>query len=179
MKPILLQRHPAFPSSAATVWIRIGRHEDSLLATYRIPGDTRALAFPEKCRPSFRDNLWEHTCFELFVRLPSGSDYLEFNFSPSEEWAVYHFDEYREGMRRAPVGIPKIVATRWKTRFELSVRCDLPADWARRRLQVNLSAILEAKDGSRSYWALAHPPGEPDFHHPDCFLLDLPPPAQA
>ena len=25
-----------------------------------------------------------------------------------------------------------------------------------------------------SYWALAHPPGKPDFHHPDCFALELP-----
>ena len=43
--------------------------------------------------------------------------------------------------------------------------------------QVGLSAVIEAKDGSRSYWALAHPPGKPDFHHRDCFALRLPPAA--
>ena len=26
-------------------------------------------------------------------------------------------------------------------------------------------------DDELSYWALAHPPGRPDFHHPDCFAL--------
>jgi len=26
---------------------------------------------------------------------------------------------------------------------------------------------------------LAHPPGKPDFHHPDCFALELPPASEA
>lgn len=42
-----------------------------------------------------------------------------------------------------------------------------------------ISAVIEEADGTKSYWALAHPPGEPDFHHPDCFVLDLPPPDSA
>ena len=37
-------------------------------------------------------------------------------------------------------------------------------------------AVIEAVDGSVSYWALAHPAGKPDFHHPDGFALQLPPP---
>jgi hypothetical protein len=43
------------------------------------------------------------------------------------------------------------------------------ADW-----EVGLSAVIEAADGALSYWALRHPAGRPDFHHPDCFALDLP-----
>jgi hypothetical protein len=36
---------------------------------------------------------------------------------------------------------------------------------------LGLSAVLEEQDGTKSYWALAHPPGgKPDFHHPDCFV---------
>lgn len=41
-----------------------------------------------------------------------------------------------------------------------------------------LSAVVEETDGTKSYWALRHPPGVPDFHHPDCFALELPAPAQ-
>ena len=37
--------------------------------------------------------------------------------------------------------------------------------------RVGMSAILEEEDGTISYWALAHPPGRPDFHHPDCLSL--------
>ena len=39
---------------------------------------------------------------------------------------------------------------------------------------MGLSAIIEETDGTKSYWALAHPPGEePDFHDPACFALEL------
>ena len=42
-------------------------------------------------------------------------------------------------------------------------------DW-----QVALSAVVEDASGDKSYWASAHPPGRPDFHHPDSFALHLP-----
>ena len=35
-------------------------------------------------------------------------------------------------------------------------------------------AVLEEKDGTKSYWALAHPGGKPDFHDPGCFAAHLP-----
>ena len=41
-------------------------------------------------------------------------------------------------------------------------------------LSIGLSAVIEETDGTKSYWALRHPPGPPDFHHPDCFALELP-----
>jgi hypothetical protein len=34
--------------------------------------------------------------------------------------------------------------------------------------------VIEETNGRLSYWALAHPPGKPDFHHSDCFALELP-----
>jgi hypothetical protein len=34
--------------------------------------------------------------------------------------------------------------------------------------------VIEEVDGGLSYWALAHPPGKPDFHDPNCFALELP-----
>lgn len=50
-------------------------------------------------------------------------------------------------------------------------RLGLPADapW-----RLGLSAVIEETSGAKSYWALAHAPGKPDFHHPDAFALDLP-----
>jgi hypothetical protein len=39
--------------------------------------------------------------------------------------------------------------------------------------RLGLSAIIEEASGQRSYWALAHPPGKPDFHHPDSFALEV------
>lgn len=46
-------------------------------------------------------------------------------------------------------------------------------------MQIALSAVIEEKDGTKSYWALRHPPGKPDFHHPDCFALTLEAPEAA
>ena len=42
-----------------------------------------------------------------------------------------------------------------------------------------LSSVIEELDGTKSYWALAHPPGQPDFHHPACFAATLPAPEQS
>jgi hypothetical protein len=39
-----------------------------------------------------------------------------------------------------------------------------------------LCAVIEERDARLSYWALAHPPGRPDFHHPACFAATLPAP---
>ena len=35
------------------------------------------------------------------------------------------------------------------------------------------AAVIEEDGGPLSYWALQHPPGNPDFHHPDGFALEL------
>jgi hypothetical protein len=63
----------------------------------------------------------------------------------------------------------------WELRadLDLSSAPGLTDEWA---WQTGLSAVVETKDGGISYWALAHPPGKPDFHHPDSFALTLPPP---
>ena len=41
------------------------------------------------------------------------------------------------------------------------------------KLKLGLSAVIEGADGGLSYWALRHPPGKPDFHHPEAFVLEL------
>ncbi|MEO7634103.1 MAG: hypothetical protein ABIS38_00470 [Sphingomicrobium sp.] len=40
---------------------------------------------------------------------------------------------------------------------------------------IGLSAVIEEQDGAKSYWALAHGPGPPDFHNRACFAHCLPP----
>jgi hypothetical protein len=40
-----------------------------------------------------------------------------------------------------------------------------------------LSAVIEEAGGAKSYWALAHPPGRPDFHSAAGFLVPLQPAA--
>lgn len=105
------------------------------------------------------------------------SDYHEFNFSPSGKWAAYAFAKYREGTPLADEALnPRIVARSGAGRFELGVSIPLDrlsAMHPRGRLAIALSAVIEEEQGMLSYWALGHPPGKPDFHHPDAFALDL------
>ena len=54
--------------------------------------------------------------------------------------------------------------------LELDRLSDLPRDAAWR---LGLAAVIEETSGRKSYWALAHPPGKPDFHHPDCFAHEF------
>jgi hypothetical protein len=41
--------------------------------------------------------------------------------------------------------------------------------------QLGLSVMIEERGGRKSYWALAHPSGKADFHHPDCFAHEFSP----
>jgi hypothetical protein len=41
--------------------------------------------------------------------------------------------------------------------------------------RLGVSAVIEESDGAKSYWALKHAPGKPDFHHADSFAYELNP----
>jgi hypothetical protein len=121
-------------------------------------------------KPYRTDRLWQTTCFELFLQ---GRDdaYVELNFSPTTQWAAYSFKAYREGMERLELAPPVIGYWTDDGQPYISITFDLPMQPSG---AVAVSAVIEETDGTKSYWALAHPPGAPDFHHPDCFALTLP-----
>ena len=60
------------------------------------------------------------------------------------------------------------------TNYALNAHLEDDGCVADRRWRLGLSAVIEEADGTKSYWALAHPPGSPDFHHADCFVVELP-----
>jgi hypothetical protein len=119
------------------------------------------------------DELWLHTCFEAFVGSSSGEAYYEFNFAPSTQWAAYRFDGYRRGMCAAHEISAPIIEVRSNSdsyTLQASLELDRLSDLTREASwRLGLSALIEDRSGRKSYWALAHPPGKPDFHHMDCF----------
>jgi hypothetical protein len=124
------------------------------------------------------DELWRHTCFEAFACASPNTGYFEFNFAPSMQWAAYRFSGYRTGMSVASeVGTPRFEVRSSDACYELQVALELnrlpglsnDATW-----KLGLSAVIEETSGRKSYWALAHPPGDPDFHHSVCFARELP-----
>lgn len=142
---------------------------------YELRADTARLRIPRTGAGRRVAELWRHTCFEAFIAVPDTSAYYEFNFSPALDWAAYRFEAYREGRAPPPLAqAPDISVHRGADRLELtaSVPLDslaLPAS----ALRVALAAVIEDAQGRLAYWALRHPPGKPDFHHPQSFTLEL------
>jgi hypothetical protein len=174
--PLQLTRHPDTPCAAIErITVDVARpRPGELELRYAAFGETGGVALPRVRASGRADELWRHTCFEAFVRAGAGEGYVELNFAPSTEWAAYRFDAYREGMAPAEVSAPRIEAAAFADRFELTVAlalADLPpeAPW-----RLGLTAVIEEAGGRISYWALAHAPGKPDFHHPSGIALDLP-----
>ncbi|HEV2569336.1 GIY-YIG nuclease family protein [Sphingomonas sp.] len=172
---LFLHPHLAqLPSQPFGLEVDLKRLVDRLRVRFRLLGGIEAVRVPAAAAPARRDNLWQHTCFEVFAQTAGG--YIEFNLSPSTEWAAYGFTGYREGMTELATEAPSIHVDRSEHRLQLTAELVLPAGVTR----VGLSAVIEELDGSKSYWALRHPPGDkPDFHHPDCFALELPPASDA
>ena len=117
------------------------------------------------------DELWRTTCFEAFFAPAGKAAYREWNFAPRGNWAAYDFAGYREGMEKADVRSPPYIRmednfTWWTVGATIAVPADQAWDLA-------LSAVIEESDGTKSYWALAHPPERPDFHARDCFVATL------
>ncbi|HEX2225792.1 MAG TPA: DOMON-like domain-containing protein [Candidatus Binatia bacterium] len=176
LSPAILQRHPNTPASPVG-WIKaFPRIERRLLAlTYVVKGDIERLRAPTAKSPRRVPGLWRHTCFEAFIAVKGSRSYYEFNFSPSGEWAAYSFRSYREGSPLENERLqPGITVRRDASTLELSadIHLDhLPAAGKGASLWLGLSAVIEDTEGRLSYWALTHPPGKPDFHYPDSFIL--------
>jgi hypothetical protein len=138
------------------------------------------LLLPDPADGERADNLWQTTCFELFARIPGEASYSEYNFSPSNQWAAYAFAGYRDLLDNIGLAAaPEIYLDAGAEWINVEVTLILPEPWASAEIELALSAVIEETDGTKSYWALAHPPGKPDFHHPDCFALTLPAPSAA
>ena len=169
-----LRLHPDSHCAAATqIEADVVRpHPGSLILSYVVSGRIGDLRLPPVVAAARADELWRHTCFEAFVRPSTGSPYYEFNFSPSTQWAAYHFSGYRGGMRVATeIAAPRIEVRSSAESYTLQAALEL--DGVSLPWRIGLSAVLEETNGRKSYWALAHPPGKADFHHADCFALEL------
>lgn len=147
---------------------------------YVVHGPLDRICLPSPGALRRDDRLWEHTCAEAFVAAEGTPGYVELNVSPSRAWAAYAFTAYRE---RAAVSArlfePRITVQRDRDALTLDVDVTLTELSPSSRdagFRIGLSMVVEETDGRLSYWALRHPSAQPDFHHPDGFVLRLAPP---
>lgn len=173
-----LSRHPScLPDPLTSLKVRASWQKNDLQLIFTLEGDHATLKWPATENPARTDNLWEQTCFEVFFFTQDGA-YYEVNLSPSSRWAAYHFTDYRQGQSDADLPAPRIMMQPSESGpMELQSKLDLhglagldPSQ----PLQIGLSAVIETRSGQKTYWALAHPGERPDFHHPDCFIGQIP-----
>lgn len=174
-----LKLHPDSLCFATThIEVDVARPRAGILVlNYLVTGRIDDLRIAPVMPTARADELWRHTCFEAFIRSSRDEGYYEFNFAPSTQWAAYWFSSYRSGMRVATeISAPRIEVQSDAGLYTLQASLDLdrvsslPHDavW-----HLGLSAVLEETSGRKSYWALAHPPGKPDFHHSVCFAHEI------
>jgi hypothetical protein len=179
MKPaafsVPLCRHPDFPApgiagiTVAGIW-----DDDHLTLHYRIEGDLALLRIPKAHAPLAPEPLWAHTCCEVFGAPAHATGYREYNFSPSGEWMSHTFSAYRQRLPEAGlIGPESLCWQRDEKQLTLTVRLPATVFPARAPLRLALATVLERADGQLAYYALRHPPGPPDFHHPSGFALEL------
>lgn len=173
---VSLSRHPWTPADAVgEIAVRVQRRDMLLTLAFTVDGDVEQLRIPPSCPPRLAHQLWEHTCFEAFIAATGAAEYHELNLAPSGEWAAYVFRSYREIAGIDETLAPAITVQRGARRLELEAQVALdrllPAP--RAALRLGLSAVVEARDGTLSYWSVHHPPGKPDFHHADALAVPV------
>ena len=169
--------HPASPCSAVPALrvVTCALAEGGLQLRFELRAQLDALRIPAPAHSGFADELWRHTCFEVFVGASESVAYREFNFSPSGQWAAYAFTDYRQrDLSWLPSAAPYIATQSAANGLVLEAQIPaalLPSELG--NLHIGLSAVIETADGALSYWALTHPSERPDFHQRAAFTLRL------
>lgn len=168
--------HP--PLEVAQIEARIiGRDANWLRVRWRIEG-AQQLVVPPFAGRGRADELWQATCFELFLKPEGGVGYTEINLSPSERWNAYDFEAYRWDMRERPFPREPECTLRLGSSFAIFDAAIPAGGLPDVECAMGLSAVIEEQGGVTSYWSLDHPDGKPDFHAAACFAATLPAPAK-
>ena len=128
-------------------------------------------------QPSRKNELWRTTCFELFMKLPGGSEYWEVNLAPSRDWNMYRFTGYRSTLQPELMVDNINIATEITPPRLVSLRATLPLPLSvvNQKLAIGISSVIEDGDGNLHYFALRHCGLKPDFHDPAGFDIILDP----
>ena len=164
----VLVPHRADPA-VRSISVAVRRAGSTLNLLYVLDGDLQRIRLEAE-----GGELWQHTCFEAFIAPAAMPSYFEYNFSLSRRWKAYRFSSYRKGEPLDDASLaPRLSVHTAGDRVELEAGLDLAKLGVKQAARIGLSAVVEGMDRGLSYWALRHPPGKPDFHHPDAFALDL------
>ncbi|MEH2289955.1 DOMON-like domain-containing protein [Nostoc sp.] len=154
----------------------ISRNANQLTICYNLGGNLKEIAIaPQSNAPSRKHELWEDTCFELFLGIKDSARYWEFNFSPAGHWNIYRFDGYRQGMQEETAfeKLPFNIQNQ-ADGFALALDVDLDKIIsANQAIEVAITTVIKHRNGEVTYWASTHRGAEADFHLRDSFIVKL------
>ncbi|CAK8716505.1 Dihydroorotate oxidase B, electron transfer subunit [Candidatus Electrothrix laxa] len=157
----------------------LDRSATDLQVSYKLRGNLDSVrlpfAHPTTTTPRRRDELWQTTCFEFFVAVSGSPQYWEVNLSPSGDWNVYAFTEYRQGMREESSITALSFSQHLQNKF-YQLALDFPLAQlvaSDQSIDVAVSVILQGHNGQRGFYALTHCDSQPDFHQRESFLVRL------
>jgi hypothetical protein len=143
--------------------------QQQLTLSYRVYGDLQSIVMPAQTIAGQANELWKHTCFECFLQLANQKHYIELNFSPNGQWAIYAFDDYRiPAQSYDAISLVSMQTDKLNDEYLLEVVIDFNQLAIK---NIGLSAVVEAD--KLSYWALIHKQDEPDFHCQESFIINL------
>ena len=156
---------------------KTSRENNILSIEYSLAGDCKNILFPEvSLQPLRRAELWKESCFEFFLAIPNQPQYWEFNMSPSGDWNIYYMDAYRrvgfreetlfQGLQFSAQRAPGGVIVNATVDLLPILPSEIPA-------QLGITSVIQTRDGHETYWALAHPNPQADFHLRDSFIIQL------
>ena len=159
-----------FPSSLKLTG-KIDRTDNRLEIEYLLLGNLADIIIPKPVKLPDR----KQTCLEFFLGIKNSSQYWEFNLSPSEDWNIYHFEDYRQGMQEEMAfnSLPFIVESKSNS-LQLILKLDLNQIVSKEKsLEVGISTVIKSTDKNISYWALTHHDSQANFHHRDSFAIEI------
>jgi hypothetical protein len=172
-----MQLEPFDPFSDLSIDAKLNPHSKGFTLTFELTGSSLALVqFPLPSeKPSRKDELWKETCFECFFSVGGSNRYYEFNGSPSGDWALYAFDDYRQGMKHQIFASTSIhpVLVRWEREdHRLICEWNIPRFTEEFLDGAGITSVIRTAD-TVSYWAIRHAGEKPDFHLKRSFIHRL------
>jgi hypothetical protein len=182
----------AIPQEGFAIAATVLKTNQRLSISYFLSGDLSSVILPATTGTARRKNcLWEQTCFEFFLKVGTDQSYeapyWEFNLSPAGDWNVFALSQYRQLTHEEPA----ITSLPFDVRIgEDGLHLDLSVDLdslieTTQPLQIGVSAVVlvapdiseitgtPAPSSQETFWAIAHPGPEADFHHPQSFAITL------
>ena len=168
-----LHPFPGQDSGGMSIQGGIARTDQALVLSFVLQGNLDDLVLATTTERKRCDNLWQSTCLEMFWAEEGRKNYWELNLAPNGGWNVYAFTDYRTGMRQEDrIAEPLIETAHTTEGFSLTAELKIGNLHTNKApLRVGVNAVLKHHDSRLSYWSLAHPKENPDFHAPQTFLL--------